>query len=93
MDKKRRTLGEWLREEVAEPHGADVHFGLRGDEIARVAKLSSWSPAYAALRTAWSDELGHRQNLMSSALAVYRRGSRVVNLPFMDTKNVQLSQG
>ena len=96
LDKKNRTLGEWLREEVAEPHEADVHFGLRDDEISRVAKLSSWSPVYAALRTALSDELGgggHRPNLMSSALAIYRRGRAVVNLPFMDTKNVPLSEG
>lgn len=34
-----RTLGEYLRTEIAEPLGADVHIGLRTDQLERCADL------------------------------------------------------
>lgn len=34
------TLGQYLRDEIARPSGADVHIGLSADNDARVAKLT-----------------------------------------------------
>ncbi len=39
LDPEGRTMGEALREEIEEPLGAEVHFGLNQEKMARVAKV------------------------------------------------------
>ncbi|KAK0394660.1 hypothetical protein QR680_000861 [Steinernema hermaphroditum] len=40
VDEKHRSIGQFLREEIAEPHGIDFHIGLPKEEQYRVARLT-----------------------------------------------------
>ena len=47
-----RSLGEWLREEITEPLGADFHIGLAASNHDRVADLIG--PNHARMQPDWS---------------------------------------
>ena len=40
VDPKKRSIGEFVREELHDAHGVDMHVGLAKEEVARVARLT-----------------------------------------------------
>jgi CubicO group peptidase (beta-lactamase class C family) len=49
-----RSIGRYLREEIAEPLDADIHFGVSADDDARVAEIRVGSGAEAASPSFWA---------------------------------------
>jgi len=53
-----RTLGTWVREDVAKPLGADVYLGLREGELARVKDVTGLSTTSAMLHSLLPNAMG-----------------------------------
>ena len=49
-----RSIGRYLREEIAEPLDADIHFGVSADDDARVAEIRVGSGAEAGSPSFWA---------------------------------------
>lgn len=84
-DSKGRTIGEYLRDDVAGPLKACVHIGLDEDKahetINRVAFLRRWSLSYVLFHTMLPDVLGSKIQLtthgyLGALYGLYKVGYR-----------------
>ena len=63
-DPQGRTIGEYLRTEIAGPLHADVHMGLTSQtDLDRVSDVKSWSLSYVLGQTMLPYALGSKVNL------------------------------
>ena len=51
VDPDRRTLGEFLRDEIASKIDADVHIGIDESDLKRVFPTKLWSMSYVLLQS------------------------------------------
>ena len=88
VDPAGRTIGEYLREEVSEPLGADAYIGLREEELPRVSPVVLLGLLFTFLQSLVPRFLGRRieQNffqLLGRVLRIVRgsRGSTIRSAP------------
>lgn len=55
-----RTLGAFFREEIAAPHGLDIHIGVRGGDLGRVVDVEDEHGAWKAELLAGAPDLRRR---------------------------------
>ena len=48
-----KTLGEYLKSEIAEPLGADVNLGVLDKDLDRIHDVTNWSIPYAIYQCMW----------------------------------------
>jgi len=72
-----RTLGTWVREDVAKPLGADVYLGLKEGELARVKDVRGLSTTTAMLHSLLPNAMGgqvdHNIIVFSKILKSFKR--------------------
>jgi len=72
-----RTLGTWVREDVAKPLGADVYLGLREGELSRVKDVRGLSTTTAMLQSLLPNAMGgqvdHNIIVFSKILKSFKR--------------------
>lgn len=63
LEPQGRTMGEYLREVVSEPLGADVYIGLREDELERVSDVAMLGFGYQFLQGLVPRAMGRKMEL------------------------------
>lgn len=63
VEPKGRTMGQYLRQEVSEPLGADVYIGLQDEDLARMSPVEMLSPGYQFRQSLIPRAFGRRMEL------------------------------
>lgn len=80
-EKQHRTIGQYLRSEIAEPLKADVYIGIRPEEENRLANLTGWSRPYVLWRMLLPEFLA--PDIQVSAESFKKAFTRFLKLPYL----------
>ena len=69
-----RTMGQFLREEISEPLGADVFIGLRDEELPRISEVATPGFGYQFFQSLIPRAMGRKVdlNLMQAVAKIFR---------------------
>ena len=72
-----RTMGEYLRDEIAVPMGIDIHFGVQEAELERVSDVKAWGAGTILYQSLLPRFLGRKMivstfDVISSAKNVWK---------------------
>jgi len=97
VDPTGRTIGEFLREDISEPLGADAIIGVKREELPRVSKVSPLGLGFQFLESLRPKFLGRRivhnifqilGRLIRIIPALRRRGTTAAPAPFEGMKSI-----
>lgn len=97
VDPAKRTIGEYLREDISKPMDADAIIGVKSEELSRVSKVSPLGFGFQLLESLKPKLLGRRivhnifqilARLIRIIPAMRRKGTTTAPPPFVGMNNI-----